>query len=845
MENFNRELHISTGGSRKAAVWKQETILWSDFVTRLSTPVQSTESFRTYLSMPKSKQDELKDVGGFVGGALRDGRRKAANVLFRDLLTLDLDAIPEGGTDDVLKRVDGLGCAYAIYSTRKHEPMKPRLRVIIPTDRSVTAEEYEPLARAVADLIGIKLCDPTTFEPSRLMYYPSVCADGQYIFTYGDKAPIQADGILAMYQDWKNWREWPQVPGHEDGQKALAAKQQDPATKEGVIGAFCRTYTIYDVIEKFLPGVYEPVDDSTERFTYKRGTTVGGAIVYEGGKFLYSHHATDPCSGKLVNAFDLLRLHKFGDLDLDARPDTPVNKLQSYLAACRFAVADEAVSSTLNRERYDKVQEAFQGIRPESDTEWAKLLELSPTTGKPERTIKNVETVIENDPALKGRIRFDSFSEYLVGVAPLPWNGRITEEGPFRWKDEDDAGLRDYMERILKFRSRDVIDDGLILGAKKNGFNPILEYLESLSWDGTPRLDALFIDYLGAEDCEYTREVTRKSFVAAVTRAKEPGVKYDTMTVIRGPQGIGKSTLLRLMGRAWYTNNIRSFEGKDAAELLQGIWIVEVDELDLMKKSNEREIKSFLSRTEDHYRAAYARKAEKHPRKSVIFGTTNDDTYLFDVTGNRRFLPIEAGVTKAAKSVFTELTETEIGQVWAEAFVRWQMGEPLILSLEMEQEAEIRRQNRTERDPLQGMIEEFINRPVPADWISWSNAARRQFWAGHFPEISSEKLVPRDRICAGEIWDELYGEYGKFPPRKEIIRINKVLKTIEGWEPSGIINFGPDHGKQRGIRRIYDLATNSGNKLLTLLPRSEILATKATNENDNVAGFVAVHNIGG
>ncbi len=213
MEHFNRELRISTAGSRKAALWKQETILWSDFVSRLSTPVRSEESLRTYLAMPKAKQDELKDVGGFVGGALKGGRRKAANVTGRDLITLDLDAIPEGGTEDVIKRVDGLGCAFVIYSTRKHEPAKPRLRVILPTDRSVTAEEYEPLARALADLIGIKLCDPTTFEPSRLMYYPSCCTDGQYVFTYGDKPPVSADGILALYKDWHDWREWPQVPG--------------------------------------------------------------------------------------------------------------------------------------------------------------------------------------------------------------------------------------------------------------------------------------------------------------------------------------------------------------------------------------------------------------------------------------------------------------------------------------------------------------------------------------------------------------------------------------------------------------------------------------------------------
>jgi len=819
MENFNRELRISTAGSRKATLWKQETILWSDFVSRLATPVRSEESLRTYLGLPKARQDELKDVGGFVGGALRGGRRKAANVTSRDLVALDLDAIPEGGTDDVLKRIDGLGCAYVVYSTRKHDAAKPRLRVLLPTDRSMTAEEYEPIARKMADLIGISLCDPTTFDASRLMYYPSCCKDGKYVFTYGDKPALQADGILAMYKDWRNYREWPQVPGHEDKQRAALAKQQDPAEKEGVIGAFCRTYSIYDVMEKFLPGVYDPIPGMDDRFTFAGGTTTGGAIVYGDGKFLYSHHATDPCSGQLVNAFDLLRLHKFGDLDAEAKDGTPTNKLPSYLAACRFAVSDEQVASKLNRERYDKTMEAFANIEapeasPEEEKEWKNRdrLDLSPTTGKPEKSIKNVQTALELYPTLRGRVRFDEFSEYVIGIAPLPWSGREKESGPFRWKDEDDAGLRDYLERILQFRSRDVIDDGLILTAKKHGFNPIHEYFDSLTWDGTPRLDTLFIDYLGAEDCAYTREVTRKSFTAAVARAKEPGVKYDTMTVIRGPQGIGKSTLLRLMGRAWYTNSLRSFEGKDAAEMLQGIWIVEVDELDLMKKGDVREIKSYLSRCEDHYRAAYARKTEKHPRRCVIFGTTNDDEYLFDVTGNRRFLPIEAGVTTAPRSVFTELTEEEIGQVWAEAYVRWQMGESLILSPDMEEEAEKRRRARTERDPILGMIEEFVDQKIPKDWKEWPKSTRKMFWSGSMA-IPEDQLVERDRICAQEIWAEMLGEYYRIPQRRDTIRINNALKQLAGWEPAGLQRFGADYGRQRGFIRKKNFVNKGVNKV--------------------------------
>jgi len=255
------------------------------------------------------------------------------------------------------------------------------------------------------------------------------------------------------------------------------------------------------------------------------------------------------------------------------------------------------------------------------------------------------------------------------------------------------------------------------------------------------------------------------------------------------------------MGRAWYTNSIRSFEGKDAAEMLQGIWIVEVDELDLMRKTDVREIKSYLSRCEDHYRAAYARKTEKHPRRCVFFGTTNDDEYLFDATGNRRFLPIEAGVTAATKNLFEELTEEEIGQVWAEAVVRWQMGEALILSKEMEEEAEKRRRARTERDSLQGMIEQFVDRKIPADWLTWPKSARKMFWSGSM-DIPEDKLVERDRICAAEIWAELIGEYTKAPPRKETVRINNILKMMDGWKAAGLQRFGEDYGRQRGFMRV-------------------------------------------
>ena len=227
----------------------------------------------------------------------------------------------------MVRRVEALGCSYCIYSTRKHRPDAPRLRVLLPLDRTCTADEYEPCARRMADMIGMELADPSTFEASRLMYWPSVCADGQYVYYPADKPMLSVDGLLATYVDWRDVASWPACPGAAAPAR-LAAKQGDPETKHGVVGAFCRVYDVPAAMDKFLPGVYEETD-TPGRYTFTGGSTTGGAVLYDGGKFLYSHHATDPCGGKLVNAFDLVRLHRFEGLDDEAKPGTLPHQLPS------------------------------------------------------------------------------------------------------------------------------------------------------------------------------------------------------------------------------------------------------------------------------------------------------------------------------------------------------------------------------------------------------------------------------------------------------------------------------------------------------------------------------------
>ena len=801
MQN-NRKLMISTAGSRKSIHWPKSEILWSEFAERLRTPVRSTESMEEYLALPKNRQAELKDVGGFVGGTFENDRRKSAYVQGRDLITLDLDNIPAGQTEDILKRVAGLGCAAVVYSTRKHTGYAPRLRVIIPLDQTSGPDEYEPAARKLASLIGMEFCDPTTFDPCRLMYWPSCCCDGEYIYEVYDHPFCSLSGLLAMYGDWRDISEWPQVPGSEAIQKRRLARQEDPTTKRNLVGAFCRTYSITAAMEKFIPGMYDPTD-VPGRYTYTGGTTTGGAIVYDGDLFLYSHHATDPCSGQLVNAFDLVRLHLFGDRDNEAKEDTPTNRLPSFVAMATLAKEDREVSGLMIRERYEEAKAIFntQTAEPvldgEVDLDWMRGLTRD-GNGRIEKTISNVTLVLENDPLLKGRIVTDEFASRGMVLGALPWDRR---EEKRMWTDVDYAGFYRYMETFYNITGREKLDSGLLIVSAQNKINDVKEYLTGLIWDGVPRVDSLLIDYLGAEDTPYTRAVMRKSLCAAVARAVVGGVKYDYMPIFTGPQGIGKSTFLATLGKDWFSDSLTTFSGKEAAELIQGTWINEVGELTALTKQETSAVKQFLSKTNDIYRAAYGKTTGKYPRRCVFFGTSNDSEFLKDVTGNRRFWPVDVGIHKAKKSVWEDLPE-ELDQVWAEAYCRWMLGETLYLPKEIEVLAEEQQESHRESSAREGAIREFLDRQIPQNWETLGLFERRQFYAGTLHLPPGVELVPREKVCAVEIWQECFGGDLKYMQRKDSVEINGILGSLKGWKRNRAVRRYGFYGTQRGFERV-------------------------------------------
>lgn len=828
--NNDRQIVISTGNSRKDLNWKRQTLKVSELYEKLRIPNRGVETLDEYMRMSKSKQDDLKDVGGFVAGSLNGGRRKANNVTGRDVITLDFDSVPALGTDNIVKTLDSMQINYCIYSTRKHAANAPRLRVLVPTDRTMTADEYEPCARRMAANIGIAMADPTTFEAGRLMYWPSVCCDSEYVFKTADAPFISVDALLKTYTDWHDFTQWPQVPGSFSYAK-LAVKQGDPEAKDGIVGAFCRKYDVFRAIEELLPGIYAPCDNDPNRFTYTLGSTTGGAVIYDDGKFLFSHHATDPCSNKLVNAFDLVRLHKFGDKDDNAADGTPNNRLPSYKAMCEYANGLDEVALEMLAKRQAQAEADFAGIvgggpgsvaidtgigqfvsgsdgeatlagaGDTADGNWQLLLKRNHQTGEVKNTIDNVMLILEHDPRIRGKFALNEFTGRGEILDVLPWStgGKETRR---MWSDTDSNALYWWMEKTWGITGRGNIDSALDIHAKLHAFNPVVDYLTGIKWDRQPRLDTLFIDYLGAEDTPYTRAVTRKAFTAAVARAMTPGCKYDNMLILCGPQGIGKSTILDKMSHGWFNDSIRTFEGKEASELLQGVWIIEVAELDAFRRTDVSCIKQFLSLTSDRYRQAYGRNVTEFKRRCVFFGTCNNIDFLQDTTGNRRFWPVDTRAQTPTKDVFNDLTSDEIDQVWAEAYFRFITGEQIFLSGDTAAAAMVKQEAHRERSIQEGVIAEFVARKIPDDWAKWTVDRRRDFWAGGIKaEDASINLVDRQTICAAEVWRELYGHpMDEKAKKSETREINSILASIPGWKNAGVI-YIPQHGAQRGFIR--------------------------------------------
>lgn len=780
---YDRALDVALGNNRKTKHWKNKQLTWSSLLDRLAKETRTPETMAEYKAMSRDQQSDVKDVGGFVGGYCNNGSR--TDVAFRSVLCLDADfADAELWPDWELL----YGNAAAVYSTHKHTAAKPRLRLVVPLARDVSGDEYQAIGRRVAASLGIDKFDDTTYQPQRVMYWPSCSQDGEYVFEYIDAPLLDPDAVLATYHNWRDVSSWPMSSRVAEVVRKTAAKQKDPLVKGGLVGAFCRAYSVQEAIAAYVP-TYQPCDEPG-RYTYTEGSTAAGVVIYD-DKFSYSHHATDPASGQLCNAWDLVRLHQFAELDEDTDPDKPASQRPSYKAMAQLAAADDKVKAQLVADRTAEAAADFEAA-PE-DADWTRKLKITEKGGIAQ-TIENVVLILTHDPKLAGAIAYNEMDHNIVAVSSVPWN---SAKGPRQWVDADDAALRYYLEKTYGISGKDRIFDAVNVVAQQASFHPVREYLDSCTWDQVPRAETLLIDYLGAEDNEYTRAVTRKTLAAAVARIYRPGCKFDYMLTLRGRQGLGKSALIAKLGGPWFSDTFTTMQGKDAYEQVQGVWLMEVGELAGMRKAEAETIKLYISKQRDRFRPAYGRRLQEFPRQCVFIGTTNETQFLRDTTGNRRFWVVDTP-NEPAKSLWDDLTPETVRLIWAEAAEVYKAGETLYLPRKLEQVAREVQEAYEEENPKAGIIVDYLDRLLPENWPNMDTYSRRQ-WL----ETGGEGTVQRQTVCTLEIWAEaLDGNPDKLD-RYAAKEIRDIMATLPDWQHRGNARTtARPYGRQRYYERV-------------------------------------------
>lgn len=434
---------------------------------------------------------------------------------------------------------------------------------------------------------------------------------------------------------------------------------------------------------------------------------------------------------------------------------------------------DEIVANILRQ--YPKghskeYEEKKPAITYELDYDTARNIKRHLMAGENGCTVVNTYNAVEvlnRDPNLKGRAFYDTRA-YTVMVQDLPWD-KGSEPRPVR--DDDYVGLARYGDVHYRMGNKAKWTDALNYVARRNERNLVAEWLDSLEWDGVPRIGTMFSVFLGAEMNDYTMAVSRLLMLGGAARAYSPGCKFDYVPVLEGRQGLGKSVFTKMLAvrPEWFGDSFNSFTGDAAVEKLRGIWFGEVAELLALKRTREIEgVKAFITTTHDTIRPKYARETEQRPRACVLIGTTNDPAFLTDTTGNRRWLPIKCGVIEPTMSMWTQEARDYFEQAWAEAAHIWKTEDPtLVLPPELESVAIEMQECYTEDDPRVGIIQTVLD----------SHAA-----------AAAQRGAARDevRVCARWLVDHaLPDDYVKDAGTKRgTNELHAIMRNlVEGWEP--------------------------------------------------------------
>ena len=432
---------------------------------------------------------------------------------------------------------------------------------------------------------------------------------------------------------------------------------------------------------------------------------------------------------------------------------------------------------------------------------------------------RNVKTLFDIDPLLKDCAGFDLFNQRIARFKDFPWTKQNLKNDS--WRDVDDSGLQNYIESNYGIRHKTIFSDVFLEYAHTNSFHPVQDYFKNLpEWDGVLRADTVFVEGLDIEYSEYTRKVTRHWLIAAVARIFHPGCKWDSVLVIKSPQGAGKSTLFRKLGVNWFTDSLGTLDGKDAMEQLQGNWIIELSELQATKKTDNEQIKAFISRQVDKFRKAYGVHTEIYPRQCVFCGSTNSEEFLKDHTGGRRFLILVSNATADTfEARMKDFNKNYVDQIWAEVY-HWYKelfkdgfdDNLLDLPQDIKKIAAELQKEYTEGGELEAAVTAFLEKLIPREqyWRVMTKRERRMWFNGEMTSIEASRVgatggavklepeVPRDRVCAAEILYESMN-IDNPPEKRGLIRqVNEILANLPKWHKikGQLLRFG-EYGRQR------------------------------------------------
>lgn len=389
--------------------------------------------------------------------------------------------------------------------------------------------------------------------------------------------------------------------------------------------------------------------------------------------------------------------------------------------------------------------------------------------GKPITSIENFVEIMRQDEFFSG-IRFN-----LLTYSP-EWDGE-------KWDDTHDSTVRGYIEAKYKIHSREKCDDGFRMFLRTREYNPVIEEIESIKWDGVERIPTLLSKWLKCDDTPYTREVSRLIFSGGINRLYNPGCKFDDVPVLVGTkQGEGKSTFIRWLALKdeWFTDNLVEIEGTKGIEALEGIWICEIAEMMATTKAKEVEsVKAYITRQNDRYRRPFDKRVTDHPRQCIFIGTTNKSQFLTDKTGNRRWYPVTC--RQSGYDLFNnkEAIQSDIRQCWAEAKAKFDKGEmlpyadqSLIGLIRSEQDAAV------EDDYRVGLIEDYID--------------------------------GKSEVCALELWRKALNNEVLPMSKRDSMDIGLIMQGMTGW----VKEKTPKRFAEYGLQRYWKNVSNIDNNLL-------------------------------